>query len=115
MTNVFAMDNVRCNGTEARLEDCYHLDSDDCGELEGAGVVCRRGFNKLKQLVSVVKIKFVSMVFSCRFNYQSCMFFSEFCSVNLDCNDDQHCSENSCWESKLEYLSIFNNSDITMF
>ena len=50
------MDNVRCNGTEARLEDCYHLDSDDCDDLEGAGVVCRRGFNKLKQLVSIVKI-----------------------------------------------------------
>ena len=42
------MDNVRCNGTETRLEDCHHLDSDDCGELQGAGVVCRRGFNKFK-------------------------------------------------------------------
>jgi len=39
----FAMDNVRCNGSERRLEDCHHETDDDCGAEEGAGVVCSLG------------------------------------------------------------------------
>ena len=34
------MDNVKCLGTESRLEDCPHVTQDDCNGGEGAGVIC---------------------------------------------------------------------------
>ena len=37
----FAMDEVSCNGTEAKLQDCLHKTRDDCGANEGAGVICQ--------------------------------------------------------------------------
>ena len=36
----FAMDQVRCDGTEERLLDCRHSKRDDCGAGEAAGAVC---------------------------------------------------------------------------
>ena len=38
----FAFDNVNCtgNGTEMSLNDCPHVNVDDCTSFEGAGVVC---------------------------------------------------------------------------
>ena len=36
----FAMDGIRCNGTEARIQDCYYLTLDNCRGIEGAGVEC---------------------------------------------------------------------------
>ena len=36
----FIMDNVRCEGSENNINDCYHLDVDNCGTSEGAGVTC---------------------------------------------------------------------------
>ena len=42
------MDNVNCNGSEVRIEDCAHNDVDDCGSTEGAGVVCT---NESKYLI----------------------------------------------------------------
>ena len=36
----FEMDDVKCTGTEVKIEDCPHKDVDDCGAGEGAGVVC---------------------------------------------------------------------------
>jgi len=33
-------DDVRCNGYESSLVDCRHESYDDCGDSEGAGVVC---------------------------------------------------------------------------
>ena len=39
----FALDNVRCVGTERTLQDCPHLTRDDCSGYEGAGVVCTNG------------------------------------------------------------------------
>ena len=37
---VFALDDVACTGSEARLRDCSHNAADNCGGGEGAGVVC---------------------------------------------------------------------------
>ena len=34
------MDDVECTGSEVKIEDCPHMDVDDCGPGEGAGVVC---------------------------------------------------------------------------
>ena len=34
------MDDVACTGSEARLRDCSHNTTDNCGGGEGAGVVC---------------------------------------------------------------------------
>ena len=34
------MDEVSCNGSEVKIEDCDHSDVHDCGSTEGAGVVC---------------------------------------------------------------------------
>ena len=36
----FAMDQVRCDGTEERLVDCRHTKQDDCGAGEAAGAIC---------------------------------------------------------------------------
>ena len=38
--DVFAMDQVSCEGSEERLIDCRHSPIDDCGAGEGAGAVC---------------------------------------------------------------------------
>jgi hypothetical protein len=43
--DVFAYDNVACSGIELRLEDCPHVNSDDCSQYEGAGVVCNTTYN----------------------------------------------------------------------
>ena len=36
----FAMDAVKCEGSERHLLDCPHSTTDDCGAGEGAGVIC---------------------------------------------------------------------------
>jgi hypothetical protein len=38
--DVFAMDQVNCEGSEERLIDCRHAPVDDCGAGEGAGAIC---------------------------------------------------------------------------
>ena len=38
--DVFAMDDVDCTGSEARLQDCTYSPTDNCGGGEGAGVRC---------------------------------------------------------------------------
>ena len=36
----FAYDNVNCSGNEDALDECTHLDSENCDLTEGAGVIC---------------------------------------------------------------------------
>ena len=36
----FAMDDVKCKGTEEKLLDCSYKSKDDCGKEEGLGVIC---------------------------------------------------------------------------
>ena len=43
VSRTFAMDNVRCTGNEASLQECPHLTEDNCGSHEGAGVICSYG------------------------------------------------------------------------
>jgi Scavenger receptor cysteine-rich domain len=38
--SLFAFDNVKCIGNETDLNDCPHLNDDDCSLEEGAGVIC---------------------------------------------------------------------------
>ena len=38
--NDFAMDQIYCDGTEAKIQDCVYSTSEDCRPGEGAGVVC---------------------------------------------------------------------------
>jgi len=38
--NDFAMDNIYCDGTEERVQDCLYDTEDDCSNSEGAGVCC---------------------------------------------------------------------------
>jgi hypothetical protein len=38
--SLFAFDNVSCSGNETNLNECPHLDYDDCTAFEGAGVFC---------------------------------------------------------------------------
>ena len=40
----FIMDDVVCNGTEASLDECMYNSEDNCGEREGAGVICYGNF-----------------------------------------------------------------------
>jgi hypothetical protein len=39
-TSRFSMDNVECTGMEDDIQSCSHESSDDCGDQEGAGVIC---------------------------------------------------------------------------
>ena len=36
----FAMDEVKCEGTEEKLLDCDYDSKEDCGKKEGLGVIC---------------------------------------------------------------------------
>ena len=36
----FAMDEVKCEGTEEKLLDCPHETKEDCSGNEGLGVIC---------------------------------------------------------------------------
>jgi len=38
-------DEVRCSGRESSLVDCRHESHDDCGDSEGAGVVCYQDYD----------------------------------------------------------------------
>ena len=40
LENQSGLDQVRCSGRESSLLDCHHETFDDCGNAEGAGVVC---------------------------------------------------------------------------
>jgi hypothetical protein len=37
---VFSYDEVGCTGNELTLDQCPHVNNDDCGPSEGAGVTC---------------------------------------------------------------------------
>ncbi len=38
--DTFAMDDVACLGSESHIRNCSHKTTDNCGERDGAGVVC---------------------------------------------------------------------------
>ena len=40
---IFEMDDVKCTGSEGRIESCPHKDTDNCSPNEGAGVICTNG------------------------------------------------------------------------
>ena len=40
MSSNFSFDQVECSGGENSLEDCKHENTANCGQDEGAGVVC---------------------------------------------------------------------------
>ena len=40
VSNDFSYDDVNCTGTEPTLDDCPHINSEDCSSGEGAGVEC---------------------------------------------------------------------------
>ena len=41
VSSEFAMDDVNCTGSEAKITDCPHSSKDNCGATEGAGVICQ--------------------------------------------------------------------------
>ena len=48
------LDQVKCNGTEADIRDCHHLEwgDGDCGHVEDAGVKCHFPYGEQVQQVS---------------------------------------------------------------
>ena len=38
----FAMDDVKCKGNEASLQQCSHTTKHNCGGLDGLGVICNK-------------------------------------------------------------------------
>ena len=38
--NTFSYDDVQCSGNETHVDNCTHLNTHNCGQYEGAGVVC---------------------------------------------------------------------------
>ena len=39
----YALDNVKCSGSEESLEDCQYLERHNCENHEAAGVICASG------------------------------------------------------------------------
>ena len=42
VSNDFAMDDVKCKGNEASLQQCSHITKHNCRRLEGLGVICNK-------------------------------------------------------------------------
>jgi len=38
--NEFSFDNLNCIGFESSLAQCPHVETEDCGSGEGAGLLC---------------------------------------------------------------------------
>ena len=45
----FRMDDVKCIGSENRIEDCSYESTDNCGKTEGAGVECQGKYKAQKR------------------------------------------------------------------
>ena len=41
LSNLFIMDDVKCDGTESHIGLCDHVGSHNCGSHELAGVICK--------------------------------------------------------------------------
>ena len=41
-SDIFALDDINCNGNESSLQDCSYSTTDDCNAGEYAGVECHR-------------------------------------------------------------------------
>ena len=54
--DVFAMDDVQCQGNENSISDCQHITEDDCGVAEGAGVKCT---NEIQGMDTYILIGFL--------------------------------------------------------
>jgi len=83
----FAMDEVRCNGSELRLQDCRYEREDDCGAEEGAGVVCRLDSNSTGGRCG-------EHSFRCAFSGE-CIPSAFVCDGDNDCedeSDEQNCT-----------------------
>ena len=48
------MDDVKCTGTESRLEDCPHTTTEECNERYGFGVVCIGNYSSFKYLTLLI-------------------------------------------------------------
>ena len=60
----FIMDDVKCSGSERTLQSCIHSRSHNCGESEGAGVVCSQGedthtYNNQALKIYVILFKYI--------------------------------------------------------
>jgi len=52
----FSYDNLKCSGFESSLDECPHLNVDDCGPNEAAGVICNPGTSQLFSTSSNVDV-----------------------------------------------------------
>jgi hypothetical protein len=61
----YAFDNVNCSGKETSLNDCPHLNEDDCTSFEGAGVVCNTESSECEYYnrMQVVNLSISNMMF----------------------------------------------------
>ena len=41
----FRMDDLKCTGKEKNVRECPHKRCDNCGSMEGAGVICKGNTN----------------------------------------------------------------------
>ena len=55
VSKVFETSDVKCSGTELRIEDCPQNDAVNCGKNEGAGVVCGGDFSIF--IIETIKIQ----------------------------------------------------------
>ena len=62
----FILDDVMCEGTEKSLFDCKHRPHANCGETEGAGVICKGNYlNLFYDIINMTK----TILFRPRVNY----------------------------------------------
>ena len=76
--DTFVMDDVKCSGNENNIMSCDHTKDDNCGTLEGAGVICFneiRDFRDIGLCIYFYSIKFFFLInflaSACRRNWKN--------------------------------------------
>ena len=77
----FIADDVMCEGTEKSLFDCKHRPHANCGETEGAGVICKGNYlnlfydiiNMTKTILVRPRVNYVISFWAV--NYVICFFY----------------------------------------
>ena len=57
VSNIFAIDDVQCDGSESHIRLCPHTSRENCGSTEGAGVICGPKIDTERVMHDILHIK----------------------------------------------------------
>ena len=61
VSNVFAIDDVHCDGSESHIRLCPHTSRENCGSSEGAGVICGPKSDTERVIHDILYIKTITI------------------------------------------------------